>query len=199
MARIPIPSPDDLTPEQRRVYDAIAASPRGGVHGPFLALLHSPELADRVQELGQFVRFQTRLGAKLTELAILATARSWTCQFEWLIHARNARNAGLAHATIDAIKAGCRPDFEDEEQGAVHDYALELLATRSVSDATYQAALDAFGAAGIVELTAIVGYYSLLAMTLNAHQLPLPEGAEPPLKPLPVRHARPPGSARHQR
>ncbi|MBI4185062.1 MAG: carboxymuconolactone decarboxylase family protein [Proteobacteria bacterium] len=184
MSRVPPVKPEELTPEQRRVYDAIAGGPRGRVRGPFTVLLHSPELADRVQALGEFVRFRSSLPARLSELAILATARAWTCQYEWLAHAPIAEKAGVAATTVAAIREGRRPDFASGDEAAVYDYAVALHRGRAVNASTYDAALRALGAPGLVELTALIGYYALLAMTLNAHQVPLPEGAAPPLPPL---------------
>lgn len=182
MSRVPIPDPDALSPEQRKVYDDIAGGPRGGVRGPFLALLHSPELADRVQHLGAFLRYDTRLGPRLSELAILITARHWDCQYEWFAHEPHARKAGLPDGVIAAIRDGRRPSFSSPDELVVYDFCREINETRQVGDATYEAALEAFEVGGTVELTALVGYYTLIAMTLNAAQIPLPDGAEPPLK-----------------
>ncbi len=181
--RIPIPDPDTLSDDQRKVYDAIAGGPRGGVRGPFLALLHSPDLADRVQHLGAFLRYDTSLGPRLSELAILVTARHWTCQYEWLAHEPHARKAGLADGVIDAIREGRRPSFSNPDELVVYDYCRELHETRDIGDETHAAAVEAFGVDGTVELTALCGYYTLIAMTLNANRVPLPDGAEPPLAP----------------
>ncbi|MCC7275724.1 MAG: carboxymuconolactone decarboxylase family protein, partial [Alphaproteobacteria bacterium] len=159
-------------------FDAIAGS-RGHVVGPFLGLLHSPELADRVQNLGAFLRYRTRLGPRLSELAILLTSRAFSCQFEWYAHEKHAREAGVSDAIIEAVRAGRRPAGMQDDEAAVHDYAKELLETRGVSDATHARAREAFGVPAVVELTGLVGYYSLLAMTLNAHRIGPPDGAEP--------------------
>ena len=103
MSRIDALAPEDMTEHQRRVHDAIIAGPRGSAPGPFNALLRSPELADRAQSLGAFCRFETTFEPKLSELAILVTARLWSAQFEWWAHARLAREAGLDPAIIAAI------------------------------------------------------------------------------------------------
>lgn len=176
--RIPLVGPDGLDADQKRVFDAIAGS-RGHVVGPFLGLLHSPELADRVQNLGAFLRYRTRLGPRLSELAILVTSRAFSCQFEWYAHEKHAREAGLADVVIEAIRVGRRPDPMLPDEAAVHDYARELIEKRGVSDDTHARATAAFGVPGVVELTALVGYYTLLAMTLNAHRIGPPDGATP--------------------
>jgi 4-carboxymuconolactone decarboxylase len=168
--RVPPVDPERLTPEQQRVYDEIAGS-RGRVAGPFAVLLHNPDLADRVQNLGKLVRYGTSLGQRRSELAVLVTARSWSSAFEWQAHERHARDAGLPAAVIEAVRAGQQPEEMEPGDAAVHDFARELLETGGVWDATYDAAVEALGEAGVVELAVLVGYYSLLAMTLSAHRL----------------------------
>ena len=183
MPRIPLAAPENLNAEQRRVSDAIASGPRAGVRGPFLALLHQPVLADAWQQLGEVLRYRTSLAPRLSELGILVTARHMDCQYEWFAHEQHAKKAGLPAAIIEAIRAGRRPEFQAADERAVYEFALELNERHVVSPATYQQALDAFGTVGTVELTALVGYYTMVAMTLNAHELPLPAGATPPLPP----------------
>ncbi|SRR5581483_4651665 len=184
MSRIPLPAPESLTAEQRKVYDAIASGPRGGVRGPFKALLHVPELTDKVQQLGEYLRYRTSLEPRLSELAILVTARHWDCQYEWFAHEPHALKGGLAQDIVDAIRLDKRPTFAKADEAAIYDYAHELHTKRAVSDATYKRALDLFGAKGVVELTALLGYYTMIAMTLVGHDIPLPDGASPPLPPL---------------
>ncbi|MGE0724160.1 MAG: carboxymuconolactone decarboxylase family protein [Alphaproteobacteria bacterium] len=176
--RIPLVGPDRLDADQRRVFDAIAGS-RGHVVGPFLALLHCPDLADRVQNLGAYLRYKTCLGPRLSELAILVTSRRWSCQFEWFAHEPHARKAGLPDGVIEAVRAGRRPPEMTAEEAAVYDFAAALTETGMVSDAAHAAVKERFGVAGAVELAGLVGYYSMLAMTLNAHRVGPPDGAEP--------------------
>lgn len=176
--RIPLVGPDRLDAEQRRVFDSIAGS-RGHVVGPFLALLHAPDLADRVQNLGAFLRYKTCLGPRLSELAILVTSRRWSCQFEWFAHEPHARAAGLAEPIIEAIRAGRRPEAMADDEAVVFDFATAVTETGMVTDAAHAAVREKFGVVGVVELTALVGYYSMLAMTLNAHRVGPPDGAEP--------------------
>jgi 4-carboxymuconolactone decarboxylase len=183
--RIPLPAPETMTPEQRAVYDDIVGGPRARLVGPLRAALHNPALADRWQKLGALLRFGTSVPARCSELAILITARRWNSQLEWYIHAGDARKAGLPQAVIDAILVAQAPSFDDAGDAAVYEYTRQLLQHGVVDDDAYRHVLDVFGAAGTVELTAIVGYYSMVAMTLNAHGIPLPdEGAQPPLAPV---------------
>ncbi len=183
MARIPFPSPETMTPEQRRVYDAVVAGPRGVVVGPLRAALHSPELAERWQKLGEYLRYDMSVPAKLRELAILVTARRWNSQLEWLIHEEAARKAGLADAIIAAIHRGQPPQFGDADEAAVYEFAREIQERGQVSEPVYRKVLDRWRALGVVELTALIGYYTMVSMTLNAHEIPLPEGRQPPLPP----------------
>lgn len=169
-SRIPPVHPGALDDGQRPVYDAIAGS-RGRVAGPFAVLLHSPQLADRVQQLGAYLRYDGALERRLAELAVLITADAWSCAFEWSAHEPIARAAGLPDAAIDAVRARETPEDADDRTAAVFDYARELASTGDVTDATHAHVLSLFGVAQTVELTVLVGYYTLLAMTLNAHRI----------------------------
>ncbi len=186
MPRIPLPSPETMTPEQRRVYDAVVAGPRGELKGPLRAALHRPELADKWQQFGELLRYRTSLPAQLSELAILVTARHCNCPVEWVIHEEMALKAGLARDIIEDLRAGRQPAGADIDARAVHDFALELNRCKNVGDGIYQRILDRWGIVGVVELTALVGYYTMVAMTLNAHEIPLPEGAQQPFEPQPA-------------
>lgn len=181
MPRIPLPTPETMTPEQRKVYDMIVTGPRGTLVGPLRAALHRPELAEKWQQLGELLRFRTSLPPQLSELAILVTARRWSCQVEWYMHARAAAACGLEPAIVEAIRNGRKPTLADAHARVIYDYSVELSARGKVSEAVYQATLAAIGEVGVVELTALIGYYTMVAMTLNAHEIPLPDGAEPPL------------------
>jgi 4-carboxymuconolactone decarboxylase len=179
MPRLPEIDAGKLNPEQRKVYDAIAGGPRGGVRGPFLALLHVPELADRIQRLGELIRYNTSLGRRLSELAIITTARAMRCQYEWYAHAKLAAEAGVSADVIEAIRAEQTPRFSDQNERLVFAFAQELASAKRVSDATYAACTQAFGVNGAVELAGMVGYYAMLAMTLNGHDIRPP--ADTPL------------------
>lgn len=157
-------------------FDAIAES-RGSVRGPFSVLMHSPELAGRVAHLGTYVRFESGVDGRLRELAVLATAYEWDCAYEWAAHEPIAREAGVGTAAIEVV-TGQRPLSElADPEGIVVRYVRELLRDHGVTEATYRVAVDHFGVPGVIELTATVGYYSMLASVLNALQV-LPD--EPP-------------------
>ncbi len=179
MPRIPLPSLDELDAAQRLVYDKVVSGPRGRLRGPLRAALYNPALADCWQALGAQLRYHTQLPAQLSELAILVTARHCRSPFEWDAHRPEAQRAGLPQSIIDSLLAQRAPEDMTAEQSAVYDFALELNRHDSVSDATYATALALFDARTLVELTALVGYYTLVAMTLNAHEIPLPEGVAP--------------------
>lgn len=181
MSRIPLPSPEELTPEQRRVHDAITGLRGGHIPTPYRAALHSPELADKWQQLGELLRYRTSLPPRLSELAVLVVARHHDCQYEWHFHAPIALKSGVGNDVVEAIKVGGRPSVQRADEQAVYDYSRELLQSKFVSAATYARALAILGVTGIVELTAFLGYYVMVAMTLNAHDLPLPAGATPQL------------------
>ncbi len=179
--RLPLPRAASLTADQRRVYETIESGPRGSVPELFMALLHNAELADRVQSLGALLRYDTSLGPRLSELAILAVARHWSCQYEWHWHAPEAAKAGLPDTVIEAIRQRRPPPLAAPDEMAVYDFTCELQINRAVSDETYDKALSLLGPAGVVELTALNGYYAMIAMTLNEHRVPLPDGAAPQL------------------
>lgn len=175
--RISFPTPDTMTAEQREVYEQIVSGPRGTLVGPLRAALHNPALADRWQRLGQVLRFETSIPTHLNELAILVTARRWNSDLEWGIHAGDAARAGLPQAYMQAIGRGHSPDFgADAAAREVYEFARQLLQTGNVDDTAYDAILARWGELGAVELTAVIGYYSMVAMTLNVHRVPLPAG-----------------------
>jgi 4-carboxymuconolactone decarboxylase len=176
MPRISLPSPEIMNAEQRLVYDKVVSGPRGKMEGPLRAALHNPELADRWQALGALLRYGTTLPPRLSEIAILVTGRSCQSPFEWYAHRRESEKIGIESDLLEAILAQREPLFNAPEEALVYRYALELNERNSVSDATYAAALAQFGERTLVELTALVGYYTMVAMTLNAHEIPLPQG-----------------------
>jgi 4-carboxymuconolactone decarboxylase len=161
----------DLTPRQREVFDAIASGPRGAVPWIFHLYLNSPELASRVQQLGAFCRYGTSLPPRLSELAILVVARHWKSGYEWAIHAREARKAGLSDALIAAIEAGRRPAFDDADAELVYDFATEFFRRNDVPDDLFARAIEGFGRTTTVELAGILGYYSMLAIAIRIFRL----------------------------
>lgn len=170
----------DLTLRQQEVHDAIAGGKRGRVEGPLRVWLQSPELADRAQALGAFCRYETRLPARLSELAILVTGAFWKAGFEWAVHAPIAAAAGLAPETLEAIRTGAPPAFAEADEAAVYDFASRLHRYHKVDAETYERATNALGTEGVVELVGILGYYTLISMTINAFEVPLPDGAADP-------------------
>ena len=182
--RFPKLTPEQMTLAQQEVAAAITAGPRGEVRGPFIALLHNPELAGHVQQLGEHLRWKGKLPARLKEMAVLITARRWTCQFEWVMHEQFARKAGLAEHIIQAIGKATMPANMDKEESLVHAFCLQAHISGNVDDATFAAAKERFGLDGVLELLALNGYYSMMAMILNSSGIALPEGKQPPLAPL---------------
>lgn len=179
----PLP-PARLTRAQRRAARELESGPRGKVIGPFVPALRSPELMSRLQRLGEYLRYDNVLGRRLTELAVLLTARSWTQQFEWALHVSIAAEEGVPHAVIEAIAAGRRPRALPAQDAAVYDVFVELRDTQAVSDPTYARAVAELGEAGVIDLIGVIGYYSTLAMIMNVARTPLPPGYTPQLPPL---------------
>jgi 4-carboxymuconolactone decarboxylase len=175
---------DEMTPAQRTMIEHVLAGPRGSVDGPFNVQLRSPEMGDLGQQFGASTRFATSVPRKLYELAIIITARHWTAQFEWYAHRRGAVQAGISPAVADAIAEGRRPSAMPPDEQAVYNFATELLDTKQVSDATFDAARQLLGERGVVELINVMGWYGTVSMFLNVDRYPLPEGATPELKPL---------------
>jgi 4-carboxymuconolactone decarboxylase len=171
---------DSLSPEQKRVADAIRSGPRGGMRGPFEAWLRSPGLADHAQQLGAHCRFGTGLPGDVAELAILLTGHHWKAQFEFWAHARLGRAAGLPDEAIEAIRTGAIPTLARPDLQLTYDVVMEYFATNRLSAATYTRAIAHFGEKGLVDLIGIVGYYGLVSMTLNIFEVAVPEGEAPP-------------------
>ncbi|WP_338524214.1 carboxymuconolactone decarboxylase family protein [Pseudomonas batumici] len=158
---------DQMDDAQREVLKDILSGPRGNLDGPFLAWIHSPELANRAQRLGAFCRYGTRLDPRLTELAILVTAAWWQSQAEWQIHEPIARDAGISDSVIKALRKQAVPEFKHDDERIVYRIGTALYKHRRVDETLYTEAVDAFGEAAVVELIGVFGYYALVAMTLN--------------------------------
>ena len=181
--RFPTLSPEAMTPTQREVAAEITAGPRGEVRGPFIAWIHHPELARRLQALGEQLRWKSTLPPQLIELAVLICARRWTCQHEWFMHEKLARQAGLPPHVIDSLSKREKPERLTSEQAAVYDFCTDLHASGRASDAAFAAVKEKFGLEGALELITLSGYYSLMAMVLNTAGMPLVADAPPPLAP----------------
>ncbi|HEU4850639.1 MAG TPA: carboxymuconolactone decarboxylase family protein [Telluria sp.] len=179
--RLPPIAEQDMSSAQLAAAQAVVQGPRGALVGPFVPLLRSPELMERVQQLGAYLRYRSAVGTRLTELAILLVAREWDQQVEWAIHAPIALEAGVAPHIVDAIANWSRPQQMYADEQAVYDFSLELLVNKRVSDETWARALAQFGEQGVTDLVGINGYYTLLAMVMNAAQTPVPESSAAPL------------------
>jgi 4-carboxymuconolactone decarboxylase len=177
MTRIPvIASRDDVPAGHGHVWDQIASS-RGRVVGPFAVLLHRPELARRISELGAYIRFESKLGAVDRELAIIALAREMDCQFEWAYHVLEARKVGVREEAITAIRQR-RSDGLTADETLIVQYVGSLFRRHRVDQKTFDALRARLGVDGLVELTATAGYYGMLACTLNAFEVTPEAGAE---------------------
>ena len=183
MTRIQMLTQAEMTDDQRRVYEATVAGRRGRAPAPVIAWLESPEFADRAQKLGEFVRYQSTLPPRLSELAILVVARYWTAQYEWSAHKQEALRAGLGPVLIDDIAHRRQPRFENGDERLVYEFSMSLIENHSVHDDLYRATVDALGERGVVELVGLLGYYTLISMTLNTFEIGVPNGAGAELEP----------------
>ena len=181
MSRLQDVLPSEMSDEQRRIADEIASSRGGVVRGPFAMWIRNPDLANRANQFGSLLRDGTSVPRRLSELAILITARHWTAQYEWYAHRPQAEAAGLKADVVDAIAERRRPAFNDADDELVYEVCIELHDSRKIDDGTYARAVERFGEMTVIELISIVGFYTLVAMMLVAFEAPLPEGAVPPL------------------
>ena len=178
--RLPIPERNAMSQAQRDAADAIIAGPRKAIFGPFIPLLQTPALMDRIGKTGDALRFEGTLPERIRELTICAVARETSNQFEWQTHAPLAVKAGIALAAIEALAAGRHPrSLEDDEETAL-DFVVELMLRHGVSDATYADATRCFGQPGVVELTALTGYFLMVCWIMNVARTPGSTGANTP-------------------
>jgi 4-carboxymuconolactone decarboxylase len=176
------------------LLEALLAGPRGGgntspeaaqkmlLGGPFNAWMRSPDLGNRLQNVGEYIRYSTSLPLRLNEFAILITAREWTSQYEWYAHYPLAMKAGPDARVADELALGKRPSGMSDDEAAVYEFCIQLHRTRNVDDATFNRALALFGERGVVDLIGVSGYYTAVSMTLNVAQVMPPEGTPLPLK-----------------
>jgi len=175
---------DDMAPEQKTMVEHLLAGERAGVRGPFNVLLRSPEAGDLAAEFGGFMRFRTGLAKDVSETIIIMTGRFWMAQYEWNAHKAAALQAGVKPEIVDAIATGKRPSGMPAQIGTAYNFIDELLTTHQITDATFKAAKDTFGEKGVVEMTGLSGWYSLVSMMLDVDRYPLGPGVQPELKPL---------------
>lgn len=177
-ARVPIITPEsDLNPEQKRVLAGLLDRRGGRIPGPYRFTLHCPEITELMHPFGELLRLRSSFPLNVSEMAICATARGWDSEYIFASHSNGALKAGVELPVIEAMQRGERPTFTKKDEEAVYDFATELVVNRKISDATYKRVLDVYGVEKAVELSALIGYYSLVACTILAHQMPLPEGA----------------------
>jgi 4-carboxymuconolactone decarboxylase len=179
--RVPILEEDGLTPSQRALLDSIRSGPRGSsttIRGPFAVFLHAPAFGELAQQLGGYCRFKTGVPPRLSEFAILVTARLWRAQYEWFAHVPQAERAGVKAETIRDLHKGRVPKAAPKDERAIYDFIQELYKTRRVNDKTFARVRSLLGDAATVELVGILGYYSLISMILNVFRMS-PPGDEP--------------------
>jgi 4-carboxymuconolactone decarboxylase len=179
MQRLPDLDTAALTPEQKRVYDDVAAAHGGHVRGPWAIALRDPELLYHAHKLYDRLCTGTKLGERLFELMVLTVARHWTSQFEWATHERKAREVGVPPAIIEAIRHNRVPHFEHQDEQIVYDIVIELEHTTQLSTPSYERARAFFGEDLLVELISAAGLYTMIAMLLNAFDAPIPATVEP--------------------
>jgi len=174
---------EELSPSQKAWADMIAAPPRNAkfVNPPYRAYIREPDLAPRLSALSEYLRWNTSLSPRLSEMAILITARQWNASYEWFAHYPLALKGGLDLKTATDIGAGKRPDNMKDDEAALYDLATALYRDKKVSDPVYKAALDKFGERGIMDIIGIIGYYDLVSMTLITMQAGAPNDSVPPL------------------
>ena len=182
----PIPE-DQMTAAQKAAVDGVMSGPRKHMGGPFSALLRSPELMNRVQKVGEYLRFLCPLEKRLGEFAAIIAARHYNQQFEWWAHYRQAVEAGLKTDIADAVGEGRRPSGMAEDEEILYDFLTEALKNNGVCDTTYARGVKKFGEQGVVDILAVAGYYGLLALVMNVARTPVPEGHALPLMALPLR------------
>lgn len=178
MSRLELPR--TLDAEQQRVFDLIAAGPRGKVEGPLGVWLHSPRLAETAQALGAYCRFGSALEPRLSELAILVCGAAWKSGFEWAVHAPIGIAQGLDAEEVERLRVGVSPDFQRADEDLVYRFSSKLLEVRAIDDALYKEATELLGERKVVDLVSIVGYYSFICMTINVFTIAVPDGLTNP-------------------
>ena len=175
-----------MSEAQRKVADELAAGPRGGVKGPFIPLLRSPELMDRLQKVGEYLRFHSSLEPRISEFVMLIVSRQWTQQFEWAVHVPLALKAGVKAETVQSLADGRRPLGMASDEAMVYDFCVELAQNHGVSDATYRQALGRLGEGGLMDLLGLIGYFTTVSMVMNVAHTPAPKSDVAALGPLPL-------------
>ena len=184
--RMPLPPAEALDGKQRKVAEDLTNGPRGGVKGPFIPMLRSPELVDRLAKVGEYLRFGSSLAPKISELVMLIVSREWTNQFEGAMHAPLAIKNGIAQETVDAVAEGRRSNQMTAEEELAYDICDELARTKSLCDTSYSRAVKQFGEAGLVDMITLYGYFVTVCAMMNvAHTPPPAAGSVAPILPFP--------------
>ena len=182
MARIPLVTRDSVPEELRSTFDEVSSGPGGVGAGPMSVLKYSPEMSRRAIPLFGYVRNESTVPRRLRELAMITTARAWDCPYIWHAHAALARSEGLPDALVDSLREGEEPAPMADDERAVFNFGMELFRSKRVSQDTFSAVHDALGTQGLVELTTLYGFYTMLAFNANAVEMDLPlASTEPPL------------------
>jgi 4-carboxymuconolactone decarboxylase len=174
--RLKLLSPDEMSADQRQTYDESISGKRGAPPPPMMAWLNSPEMARHATRLGEVMRFDTVFPARISEIAILVTARHWTAHYEWFAHKRLALKGGLDPKIIDDIRDRRTPQFDDPKAKLVYDVAKSLHEGHGIAKGLYNEAVEMVGERGIVEIIGLCGYYTMVSMTLNSFEFGLPDG-----------------------
>jgi len=174
--RLKLLSPGEMNADQKQTYDEAIAGKRGSAPPPMMAWLNSPEMARHATRLGETIRFNTMFPPKLSEIAILVTARHWTAHYEWYAHKRLALKGGVDPKIIDAIRDRRMPQFDDPKAQMIYEVAKSLHEGHGLSKALYDDAVKLLTERGLVDIIGLCGYYTLVSMTLNTFEFELPEG-----------------------
>ena len=177
--RLPTIPPAQYSDEQKKAADEFLAARKTPVFGPFEPMMHSPQMMSQARAMGDYLRYHAAIGQPLSEFAILVIAREWSQDYEWFVHYPLALKAGVKPEIAQAIAEGRRPPEMNEDQDTVYSFLTELSRNKQVSNPTFTRALGRFGSKGVVDLTGLSGYYTLLAMQLNVARYPIPKDARP--------------------
>ncbi|MGH8674470.1 MAG: carboxymuconolactone decarboxylase family protein [Burkholderiales bacterium] len=184
--RMPPLHPSSLNEKQRKVVEEMTNGPRGGVKGPFIPLLRSPDLVDRLGKVGEYLRFGSSLQPRISEFVMLIVAREWTNQFEWAVHAPLALKNGIEQQIVDALAEGRRPKGMADDEEIAYEVCEELSRTKSLCDTTYRRAVESFGEAGVIDIAATYGYFVTVCAIMNlAHTPPPGDTRVAPILPFP--------------
>ena len=183
--RMPAIPFDKMTDLQKKYAEEIIKGPRGALYGPFHPLIRSPELMDRAQKIGEYLRYKSAIGTRLTEFVVMIAARQWTQQVVWAIHEPIVLKQGVSPEIIKAIADGRHPEGMSNDEEMLYNFCMELHTNQSISDVTYDRVLKRFGEQGVMDTLGINGYYTFLAMVMNGTRTAVADNKPAPLKQFP--------------